>query len=388
GAPLWDGLLRTLAGEGRLEWVRRYWATAFVGEAARARMQSERVWVPLILAERTLVGAAARRALQEGAGPDVGAAIAWVEGPLLREAMAGVRGTAPGVAREMGSEAARAAAIRLLGEAVLRGVSSEADLADLAGVELRGEEVGALRAAWSAQESAEFAEILLSRWGTWPPRARSLALSVLLERESSAARLVSALERGLVRPVELDAAQRQRLASHAQEGVRRRAQALFQGEASRAEVVARYAGVVDLDGDSAAGRTHFEKLCATCHQLHGVGHAVGPDLVPFIPKRIPDFLVAILDPSAAIDPRYLAYDLVLKDGREVTGVVRSESAQSIELLQANGVREVVLRADVARLNPQQRSLMPEGLETGLGPQDLADLVAWIRRPNPVGAGPR
>ncbi|MCC6231569.1 MAG: neutral/alkaline non-lysosomal ceramidase N-terminal domain-containing protein, partial [Verrucomicrobiales bacterium] len=42
GAPLWDGLLRTLAGEGRLEWVRRYWATAFVGEAARARMQSER----------------------------------------------------------------------------------------------------------------------------------------------------------------------------------------------------------------------------------------------------------------------------------------------------------------------------------------------------------
>ena len=38
----------------------------------------------------------------------------------------------------------------------------------------------------------------------------------------------------------------------------------------------------------------------------------------------------------------------------------------------------MLRADIAEEKPSGRSLMPEGLETVLKPQDVADLIAWIK----------
>ena len=38
----------------------------------------------------------------------------------------------------------------------------------------------------------------------------------------------------------------------------------------------------------------------------------------------------------------------------------------------------ILRSDIRGLSPQSASLMPSGFESALKPQDLADLLAWIR----------
>jgi hypothetical protein len=37
----------------------------------------------------------------------------------------------------------------------------------------------------------------------------------------------------------------------------------------------------------------------------------------------------------------------------------------------------VSRQNIKKMQSQGQSLMPEGLEAGLGPQDLADLLDWI-----------
>jgi len=44
---------------------------------------------------------------------------------------------------------------------------------------------------------------------------------------------------------------------------------------------------------------------------------------------------------------------------------------------AGGAETVIARANIASLQGQGRSLMPEGLEEGLQLQDMADLMEFI-----------
>ncbi len=148
--------------------------------------------------------------------------------------------------------------------------------------------------------------------------------------------------------------------------------------ASRAAVLASYASVASLKGDATKGAAHFTASCAACHAYRGLGHALGSDLATFRTKPAGDFLAAILDPNAAIEPRYIAYNVDTKDDRALTGLVTDETATGLTLAQANSVKDKLLRSDVKTLRPSSLSLMPEGIEAALPPQAMADLLAWLR----------
>ena len=49
------------------------------------------------------------------------------------------------------------------------------------------------------------------------------------------------------------------------------------------------------------------------------------------------------------------------------------------LKRAEGVTETVARSQVEEVRSTGQSLMPEGLEQGLAPQDFADLISYIRQ---------
>ena len=89
-------------------------------------------------------------------------------------------------------------------------------------------------------------------------------------------------------------------------------------------------------------------------------------------------LIDILDPSREVDPRYVNYLVSTLNGRTVTGILAVESPSSITLRTAGGTEEVVLRTELKDLNSSGLSLMPEGLETALTPQAMADLISFIR----------
>jgi putative heme-binding domain-containing protein len=55
----------------------------------------------------------------------------------------------------------------------------------------------------------------------------------------------------------------------------------------------------------------------------------------------------------------------------------AESAAAITLRGPNATDTVVLRSQIARVQVSGQSLMPEGLELGLTPQDLADLIEYL-----------
>jgi putative membrane-bound dehydrogenase-like protein len=148
--------------------------------------------------------------------------------------------------------------------------------------------------------------------------------------------------------------------------------------ADRARVVANYASVATLKGDAQRGHAFFTQQCAICHRLKNEGKEVGPDLAMVTDKPDDWLLTALFDPNAAVEPRYQALLVKLKDGTELSGIVAGETANNLTLRLPGGAEFPVLRADVSEEKPTGRSLMPEGLETVLKPQDVADVIAWLR----------
>ena len=148
--------------------------------------------------------------------------------------------------------------------------------------------------------------------------------------------------------------------------------------ADRAKVIKDYAAVATLTGSATRGRELFTKNCGVCHKLKGEGREIGPDLGQVATRDTDWLLTAILDPNAAVESRYLAYTAETKAGREFTGIITAETPNNIVMKSADGTEETILRTDLKSLTGSGLSLMPEGMESALKPQDMADLLAFIR----------
>jgi putative heme-binding domain-containing protein len=180
----------------------------------------------------------------------------------------------------------------------------------------------------------------------------------------------------------VDAARRQQWLRHRNPDLRARAERLLGGAANpdRQKVIDAYADALTLKGDPVRGKPLFTKHCATCHKLGEAGGEVGPDLTGLTDKPTDYLLTAILDPNRAVEPQYVAYVAELKNGQQITGVLKGESGNRVTLIAADGKAQTVARSDLASLESTGRSAMPEGLEKDLKPQDLADLIAHLHKP--------
>jgi putative membrane-bound dehydrogenase-like protein len=222
-------------------------------------------------------------------------------------------------------------------------------------------------------------ERLLPHWDRLTPIVRGQILEVLLSRDAWIDALLDALESGHIQPVAIEATRRERLLGHDSETIRNRAEKLLGGAVSsdREQVLADHRDVLELEGDRQRGRAVFEKRCATCHQLEGIGRVIGADLAAVKDKSPAALLTAILDPNRAVDARYLSYAVATTDGRVSSGMLASETANSITLVSAEGREQSILRSEIEEIRSSNKSFMPEGLEKDLSKQDLADVMAFV-----------
>ncbi len=188
------------------------------------------------------------------------------------------------------------------------------------------------------------------------------------------------LENQSVSPSEIDAALRERLLTTKDPQLLERLKKVLQvtGTADRQQVLKAHQSVLKLTGDVARGQVLFGKKCTTCHKQGETGHAVGPNLASLTTKSPESLLLAILDPSAAVEGKYLNYVAVTTAGRSLTGILATETGSSITLLAAEGKSESVLRDEIEELRSTSKSLMPDGLEKDLSPQDIADVIEFVR----------
>ncbi len=136
------------------------------------------------------------------------------------------------------------------------------------------------------------------------------------------------------------------------------------------------------DGDSLRGKVvfqHAKSSCVLCHQAGYFGKHIGPDLSKIGGIRTRrDLLEAIAYPSASFVRSYEPVEVKKKDGTLAYGIIKNQNAQSVTLVTGAVTPDAtVATADIAAMNPGAASLMPQGIDQILTPQELADLVAFL-----------
>jgi putative membrane-bound dehydrogenase-like protein len=223
---------------------------------------------------------------------------------------------------------------------------------------------------------------LVASWRSFAPAVRSPVINLLLQRIPFHAALLGAIESGQIKlgELNLDLEQRRRLLRESSPEIMARAAKLIGDEeyGNRKTIVEDWLRKLPANGDPKRGRVPFEKTCAQCHAMGGIGQQVGPDLAALAHRSVEDLLSNILDPNMAIHPNYVSYVAETASGEIETGILESESTESVVLIQALGKKVVLPRKQLKRFESSGLSLMPEGLEAGMTPADLRDLIAFLQ----------
>ena len=115
--------------------------------------------------------------------------------------------------------------------------------------------------------------------------------------------------------------------------------------------------------------------CATCHAS---ASALGPDLSGAAQRLSPaDLFTAIVLPNANVPEAYRATVFTMRDGTTHVGRIAFSSADG-RIVQTASVTIRLPEDDIVKQDEWSRSLMPEGLLSGLGRGDLADLFAYLK----------
>ena len=221
---------------------------------------------------------------------------------------------------------------------------------------------------------------VLETWGSLTPSLREQALGILLTNPSATEQLLGKLEAGSVGRAEISARHRQLLLANKDASLRGRAEAIFSAgqEASRQKVLEEYRSVKPSENVN-QGQMVFKQRCANCHRLNGEGHAVGPDLAALTNRSPEALLTAILDPNRAVEDKFLDYAVLTTDGRQVSGMLVSETGASITLAGPEGKQTAILRSEIDELRSTGKSLMPEGMERDISLEQMSHLLAYLGR---------
>jgi len=260
---------------------------------------------------------------------------------------------------------------------VLLQVFSEAETG-----ELKSATLGAL-AKW---EAVEVTQAVLAAYQQSTPAVQSQIRSLLFSRPSSALKFFEYFEAEGLEATTVPINQLRRLAIHKNKSI----DALVRqhwgnvGPGTPEEKLAtmrRFSNDLRAAvGDPTRGKILFTKHCGVCHQLHGEGIKIGPDLTTANRTDQTAMLGNIVDPSAIIRREYINYIIETSSGRLLTGLLAEQDAASVTILDAQNKRTKIARDDIEELREAEISLMPEKILEGLTPQELRDLFSYLVRP--------
>lgn len=233
----------------------------------------------------------------------------------------------------------------------------------------------------SAEEDPSVADALLAAFSGATPRVREAILAALFANRERLASVVQAVENNLIPAASLSAVQRLALVEHPDATVRKRAAKAFASLVNPdAGATRKFVEALKEARDIPNGGAVFREKCANCHQAHGLGIAVGPDLSAEFQRAEEAIVQDVVAPSAAIAAGYTTHAVATSDGRVASGLLVAESAGTLTIREPGGKETVILRKEIDDVKALPVSLMPEDLARTLSPKDLADVIGWLRRP--------
>jgi putative membrane-bound dehydrogenase-like protein len=227
-------------------------------------------------------------------------------------------------------------------------------------------------------------ETLIGKWSQLSGLQRAKAWTTISHSSQGLDLLATAIDKQLFNPVFLAPDQQQFLRAHPNLAVRSRFEPLL--SRGQREVVAdllkRYQSAIQearSESTKAQGQGVFVKVCASCHRWENVGVDVGPLLGGNVREKTAEqLLMAILDPSREVEAKYWAYTVVLADGRVFSGLLEEEGLDAIVLRSPGGDRHRLVRSEIETMTQSGKSLMPEGLEQQISPEEMRSLIGFLK----------
>jgi putative membrane-bound dehydrogenase-like protein len=239
--------------------------------------------------------------------------------------------------------------------------------------------------AFSWSNHPELTDRLVEQFRGMTPSVQLVALRCLTSRPDRLERLAQALEGQQIHRSQIPPDIRQSLLSGKDPGLSDRfKKSLSQVSADRASTIERYQRAMESMGlskaDTVAGKAVFKNACAQCHRLGDIGNDVGPPLQQLSEKSPLQLLEAILDPSMEVDPKYTAYSILTEDGVVINGLIVQESGNQIVVAEAGGKQTTLDRQSIEQIQSTGLSLMPNGLEEQVTPEQMIDLIGFLLNP--------
>ncbi len=235
-------------------------------------------------------------------------------------------------------------------------------------------------AALDQLDHGQLADELLTRWTSLSPHLRQTTAAILIKRPARAKALLDAIQANKIHAGELSGSQVAALRQSSDKSIKERAAKLFAAPAGKREdVIKLFTPALDLQGDPKHGHEIYLAKCASCHRKANEGSALGPDFETVKNAGKEKLLTNILDPNREVAPNYTAYVIETEEGDSQVGIIATESAASVTLRMASGIETVLPRKSIKTMRSTGLSMMPEGLEQDMKPQDLADLMEFIMK---------
>ena len=238
--------------------------------------------------------------------------------------------------------------------------------------------------ALAAFDKPEISTAILSHLPKLKLKVQHDALSTMASRLTYATELMAAIDNQSVDAELLSADVVRQLRAHNDPKINRQLDRFWgisrSSSVAKLDEIKKYKRIVEMGNSDLSnlskGRVMFNRVCASCHKLYGEGGEIGPDLTGSDRKNLHYILSNVIDPNAEIPNDYRTAIIRMKDNRVLIGVVRSREPKRITLVTPSEVIFLPKR-DVAKIDSQNYSIMPEGLIRVFKDQELRDLISYL-----------
>ncbi|MCG8649096.1 MAG: c-type cytochrome [Pirellulales bacterium] len=152
--------------------------------------------------------------------------------------------------------------------------------------------------------------------------------------------------------------------------------------ADREKMMTKYKKMITpetlAEADASRGRAVFQKTCASCHLLYGTGGKIGPDLTGSNRANLDYILLNSVDPSYDVPDGYKMVLIQTVDGRLINGVVAEEDNQRVVLKTVEQPTVIIAKVDIENRKVSAKSMMPDGQLDQMTPQQVIDLIKYLR----------
>ena len=106
---------------------------------------------------------------------------------------------------------------------------------------------------------------------------------------------------------------------------------------------------------------------------------MGPDLTGLRNQPAEALLLHIIVPNKEVYGQYAMYEVGTQDDETFAGLLASDTSGQITLKLPLGLTKTIPRKSIKTIRTAAKSLMPDQLEQAMSQQELADLLAFLKK---------